>query len=129
MMTRHRRVLSMLRPMTLTKNKRNLPTTTMTVEQEDNDGGCDACGCEPCVWAVNRADMVRADELVNEHLVGDIARVDARRRRYIYRQMSLIINEGPLGRNVRAQLPSCVVSGVRSVLPDPDGNYMGFMYA
>jgi hypothetical protein len=47
------------------------------------------------------------------------------RRKGIYRQMALIINDGPMGRGVRMQLPCCVVEGVRALFPDPNAMYMG----
>jgi hypothetical protein len=78
---------------------------------------CDKC---PCVWLKNREAM----------LTWDIATYDEEvemkiRRKGIYRQMALIINDGPMGRGVRMQLPSCVVDGVRSLFPDPNAKYMG----
>ena len=47
------------------------------------------------------------------------------RRHALYRQMALIINDGPSGRGNRLRLPACVVTGVRNLFADPDGNYTG----
>jgi hypothetical protein len=43
-----------------------------------------------------------------------------------YRQMALTINGGPTGAGNRVELPpKCVLSGIRSMFPDADGQYMG----
>jgi hypothetical protein len=39
--------------------------------------------------------------------------------RKIYQQMTLFINEGPLGKGVPKELPKCVVCGCRESLPSP----------
>jgi hypothetical protein len=47
------------------------------------------------------------------------------RRKKAYRQMALTINGGPTGAGNRVELPACVLSGIRSMFPDADGQYMG----
>jgi hypothetical protein len=43
----------------------------------------------------------------------------------LYQQMTLIINDGPTGHGNRLKLPTCVLSGVRGLFPDPESNYTG----
>jgi hypothetical protein len=47
------------------------------------------------------------------------------RRKEAYRQMALTINGGPTSAGNRVELPACVLSGIRSMFPDADGQYMG----
>jgi hypothetical protein len=47
------------------------------------------------------------------------------RRKEAYHQMALTINGGPTGAGNRVELPACVLSGIRSMFPDADGQYMG----
>jgi hypothetical protein len=42
-----------------------------------------------------------------------------------YRQMALTINGRSTGAGNRVELPKCVLSGIRSMFPDADGQYMG----
>lgn len=81
---------------------------------------CDDCGGLPCVWESNRQGMIDYDDASNQ----EEAQPNQRRHR-LYKQMALIINEGPSGRGIRIRLPACVVTGIRSLFADPDGNYTG----
>jgi hypothetical protein len=47
------------------------------------------------------------------------------RRKKVYRQMFLFINQGPSGAGVRIELPECVEDGTRLMFPSP--SFMGFM--
>jgi hypothetical protein len=78
---------------------------------------CDEC---PCVWFANKEAMLTWDLATNDSSVERKIR-----RKGIYRQMALIINDGPMGKGVRMQLPGCVVEGVRAIFPDPNAMYMG----
>ena len=76
---------------------------------------CSHCKVGPCVWVTNIDNMVAVDTAEHD------AHVDMRtRRNVIYRQMSLIINDGPIGVGIRAILPPCVVAGVVALFPDAD---------
>jgi hypothetical protein len=46
------------------------------------------------------------------------------RRKKVYCQMAIMMKRGPMGKVVRIQHPKCVIEGIRTILPDPDGNYM-----
>jgi hypothetical protein len=80
---------------------------------------CD-CGDIPCVWEANIESMRLFSESRN-----DEEATPNQQRHSLYRQMALIINDGPSGRGNRVKLPSCVVSGVRELFPDPVLVYTG----
>ena len=80
---------------------------------------CD-CGDLPCVWEANVESMRLFAEARN-----DEEATPNQQRHSLYRQMALIINDGPSGRGNRVKLPSCVVSGVRGLFPDPASVYTG----
>jgi hypothetical protein len=42
-----------------------------------------------------------------------------------YQQMAIIINDGPTSHGTRLKLPSCVLSGVWVLFPDPESIYAG----
>jgi hypothetical protein len=81
---------------------------------------CIDCEEFPCLWDANQPAMVAFDEAEN-----DDAKQPNQRRHGIYRQMALIINDGPSGRGNRLKLPQCVVDGVRNLFPDPGAFYTG----
>ncbi len=78
------------------------------------------CDGLPCVWLNNKENMTlfvmtqREDETEPKHY-----------RHAMYRQMALIINDGPSGRGNRLKLPFCVVAGIREMFPDPGKVYTG----
>ena len=81
---------------------------------------CEECDGLPCVWLNNKENMTlfvmtqREDETEPKHY-----------RHAMYRQMALIINDGPSGRGNRLKLPFCVVAGIREMFPDPGKEYTG----
>jgi hypothetical protein len=81
---------------------------------------CNHCEHVPCVWERNKESMKMFDTA--EH---DEDTEPNKRRHALYRQMALIINDGPTGKGNRLKLPTCVVSGVRGLFPDPESNYTG----
>jgi hypothetical protein len=101
--------------------------TTNTRDDEDEtkeSGYCTFCEDNPCVWLVKKEDMLNYDDDEHDYLpVKDWPPHNVRRRK-IYRQMTLFINEGPLGKGVRKELPKCVVAGCREILPSP--TFMGY---
>jgi hypothetical protein len=80
---------------------------------------CD-CGDIPCVWEANVESMRHFAEARND----EEATLN-QQRPSLYRQMALIINDGPSGRGNRVKLPSCVVSSVRELFSDPASVYTG----
>ncbi len=96
-----------------------------TVEDQRNErfeltrARCD-CGDIPCVWEANVESMRLFSEAWN-----DEEATPNQQWHSLYHQMALIINDGPSGRGNRVKLPSCVVSGVRELFPDPASVYTG----
>jgi hypothetical protein len=81
---------------------------------------CDDCGRESCLWSSSEEEMI----LFNGSLPKDLE--SNGRRRMIYNQMAFKMNgNAPLGRGNRVQLPKCVLTGVRTLFPSADGEYMG----
>ena len=105
-----------------------LSTRTMsTATDEEEKGNCTYCNSMPCIWVSNKKGMLQFDELEHATLIGDDIPLANQRRKGIYRQMALIMNEGPTGKGVRLELPICIVNGVREMFPEKDHKYMGHM--
>ena len=85
---------------------------------------CIDCEVFPCVWDDNQQAMKAFDEAENND-----EKQPNQRRHSIYRQMALIINDGPSGRGNRLKLPNCVLMGVRELFPDPGAVYTGHQEA
>ena len=47
------------------------------------------------------------------------------RRKKLYRQLTLMLNGGPVGAGVRRELPACCVTGICQMLL-PSNTFMGF---
>jgi hypothetical protein len=83
---------------------------------------CNDCECTPCVWAFNEKAMIEYDKATH-----DEDKAQSTRRHAMYRQLALYINGGPTGRGNRLKLPTCVLTGVRNLFPDPDAKYTGHL--
>ncbi len=95
-------------------------------EDDNNDTECQWCHDCPCVWSSNRNGMIEWDENEHGHLASEDVPSNSTRRKYLYRQMALIILDGPLGKGNRIVLPDCVKDGICSLLlEDKEGEYMG----
>ena len=81
---------------------------------------CSDCGNSPCVWSNNERAMQEYDAAEN-----DKDTQPNQHRHGLYRQMALIINDGPCGVGNRLKLPQCVLVGVRNLFPDPQAVYTG----
>ena len=92
--------------------------------EENEEKGCEHCDETPCVWLAQKEDMERFDESEHGHLPEQDMPPNNIRRKKVYRQMFLYINEGPSGKGVRIQLPKCVEIGARKMFPSP--SFMGF---
>jgi hypothetical protein len=95
-------------------------------EMDNKYDGCDKCSQSPCVWLAKKEEMAVFDNCEHGHLLPEDCPPNNVRRKKVYRQMFLSINEGPSGAGVRIQLPKCVEDGVRLMLPSPSSEYMGF---
>jgi hypothetical protein len=82
---------------------------------------CKHCCEEECVMTTNSIMIGAFDDGRQTEEV----RPNNIRHKEAYRQMALTINGGPAGAGNRVQLPACVLSGIRSIFPDADGQYMG----
>ena len=105
---------------------------------ESNDGEvivCQICGGTPCEWVEFGDEVTGYSKRLYTHEVteGVIALKDpdgnvvpnSKMRKALYKTFTYL-KFGHLGRGNRIPIPSCVVSKIREMYPDPDGNYMGF---
>ena len=90
----------------------------------EDDMFCRQCIESPCVWRQKKEDMRLFDASEHGHLQAEDLPPNNIRRKKVYRQMFLHINEGPTGRGVRHVLPKCVEDGARLMFPSP--TFMGF---
>lgn len=113
-------------------NQYNADNNTMTMEdwvnnvEEEFVAVCKGCFEEPCIFVLNKERLVALDELEHVLLVApeDVPSNNIRRKR-LYREMTLIMNGGPLGAGVRRELPDCCVEGIRQM--HPSETFMGYM--
>ena len=96
------------------------------IDNDDDDDKkiCEDCEADPCVFVDHKESLLAFDEA--EHsLQDDTPTVPNNvRRKLLYRQLTLMINGGPLGAGVRRPLPDCCVNAIRAMLPSD--TFMGF---
>ena len=86
---------------------------------------CIDCRESPCVWLAQRDKMIHFDEMEHPHLPEEDLPPNNIRRKKVYRQMMLHIQEGQVQKGVRHVLHTCVEEGTRLLFPLP--TFMGFM--
>jgi hypothetical protein len=103
----------------------NVLNNTEILEVVEDMVSCPGCEEHPCVFTQHKDNLVAYDEAEHPCLPGgeDMPENNLRRKK-LYRQLTLMINEGPLGAKVRRPLPSCCVTAIREMLPSD--TYMGF---
>jgi hypothetical protein len=94
-------------------------------EPEEKWEECVECRESPCVWVGQRDVMILFDEMEHAHLPQEDLPPNNIRRKKVYRQMTLFIQEGQVQKGVRHVLPACVEEGTRLLFPSP--TFMGFM--
>jgi hypothetical protein len=87
---------------------------------------CQHCAEHLCVWENKKEDMTIFDKNEHHDLPAEDCPPNNIRRKKVYRQMFLFINQGPSGAGVRMKLPECVENGARKMFPSP--TVMGFKY-
>ena len=83
---------------------------------------CSECEFSPCIWEDNKDHMERLDSQLNPSGMPNNVR-----RKLMYRKMNGIIEGMPMREAQRKRLPTCVEDGIRKILPDPHGLYMGYL--
>jgi hypothetical protein len=84
-------------------------------EVDKDNTECQWCHDCPCVWSSNINGMIEWDEKEHGHLASEDLPSNSTRRKYLNRQMTLTISEGPLGKGNRIVLPDCVKGGIHSL--------------
>jgi hypothetical protein len=94
-------------------------------EDPEDEEKCQECGESPCIFFEHEELLVAYDdaEYGLETSVEPLPDNNIRRKK-LYRQLTLMLNGGPLGAGVRKPLPSCCVSAIRDMLPSD--TFMGF---
>ena len=90
------------------------------VERDDEDeqgAACEECGEAPCLFLAQKESLVRFDEAMLSGLAPKDVPPNQIRGNRLYRELTLRINEGPLGTGVRTPLPYCCVKGIRRIMP------------
>jgi hypothetical protein len=92
---------------------------------EEEDPECAECGESPCVFFQHEELLVEYDD-AEYGLTTSVEPLPDNniRRKKLYRQLTLMLNGGPLGAGVRKPLPSCCVSAIRDM--HPSDTFMGF---
>jgi hypothetical protein len=87
---------------------------------------CSECGENLCVFEQNELRLMSYDE--DEHFDLEEADVPTNniRRKKLYRQLTLILNGGPMGVGIRRPLPTCCVRKIREMFPSEE--FIGFRW-
>jgi hypothetical protein len=87
---------------------------------------CTGCERNPCVFSEHQVLLRAFDQAEHGHLAVEDLPANNVRRKMLYRQLTLMLNGGPMGAGVRKPLPDCCVAAVRYMLPSENQNYMGY---
>lgn len=113
------------------RNNKSIDNDTITIEdwangEEEFVAVCGFCSNDPCLFEQNKETLILFDEAEHVLLVaGEDVPANNIRRKSLYRQLTLILNGGPMGAGVRRELPACCVTGVREM--HPSESFMGYM--
>jgi hypothetical protein len=111
------------------RNDEHVDNHTISIEDWANDkeeefvAVCEFCGEETCLFEQNKETLVAFDEV--EQIAAEEIPSNNIRRKRLYRQLTLILNGGPMGAGVRRELPACCVAGIRAM--HPSESFMGCM--
>jgi hypothetical protein len=97
---------------------------TEILEVVEDIVSCPGCKEQPCVFTTHKENLVAYDEAEHSCLPGEDMPENNLRHKKLYRQLTLMFNEGPLGAKICLPLPSCCVTVIREMLPS--NTYMGF---
>jgi hypothetical protein len=113
-----------------TNNMNDSNNNTDSSEEGEEEGVltlttmCGECGEDPCFFSQHEQLLVAFDDAEHGSLAAEDVPANNILRKKLYRQLTLLINGGPLGAGVRKELPSCCVSAVRDM--HPSETFMGF---
>jgi hypothetical protein len=95
------------------------------IPADEIEDSCTVCGHDPCLFHQHAELLLAFDAASLGGLAPEDVPANNLRRKSLYRQLTLLINGGPLGAGVRKELPKCCVDAVREMLPSDA--FMGFM--
>jgi hypothetical protein len=127
--SKHRKTCNFLTHLNCPDGEETGKVTLMAVQSADVVSQqptveCYHCRQDPCVWLAQKETMRMFDENEHAQLPDEDRPPNNIRRKKVYRQMFLHINEGSAGVGVRIELPKCVENGTREMFPSP--TFMGF---
>lgn len=99
------------------------------MEEQEEGKQCKQCHHDPCVWdQYHETILMTLEECVNKQQGTSGAQIGNNLlRKFCYRQFTLFMSGGSLGKGVRRELPGCVVIKIRERFPnEPDKEYMGY---
>jgi hypothetical protein len=96
----------------------------LDIATTNDDNVCLDCEEDPCVFDTHKESLMAFDEAEHTSLAHEDVPPNNVRRKKLYRQLTLMMNGGPLGAGVRRPLPDCCVSAIREMLPSEI--FMGF---
>jgi hypothetical protein len=88
------------------------------------DNKCQVCENDPCLFIANEDGLIDYDEAEHGHLAREDRPANNLRRKELCRQLTLMINGGPMGAGVRKPLPDCCVGHIREMMPSE--SFMGY---
>jgi hypothetical protein len=95
------------------------------IPDDEIEDSCPVCGHDPCLFVQHGELLLAFDAAEHGGRAPDETPTNNLRRKALYRQLTLLLNNGPLGVGVRKPLPKCCVDAVRELLPSE--TFMGFM--
>jgi hypothetical protein len=109
-------------------NEKNDAKTRLALDGVDGitvvcDDKCPICKNDPCSFTVNEDGLVDCDEAEHGHLAPEDHPANNLRRKKLCRQLTSMIDSGPMGAGVKKPLPDCCVGHIREMLPSE--SFMG----
>ena len=91
---------------------------------ECKEAVCLECEERPCLFLVHQESLMAFEQAEHASLALENQPPNNIRQKKLYRQLTLMINGGPLGAGIRRALPDCCVSAIREMMPSE--TFMGF---
>jgi hypothetical protein len=107
------------------EEERTVLTAACDLEMKD-PRVCSECGENLCVFEQNELRLMSYDEDEHFHLEEADIPTNNIRMKKLYRQLTLILNGGPMGVGIRRPLPTCCVRKIREMFPSEE--FMGFRW-
>jgi len=92
-----------------------------------SDDFCDFCNGTPCDWSLYGQSIVESVQgTISTSHSTNLSSINKSRRFAAYRLYTRV-KHGYLGKGNRTPLPKCVTDYIRSIFPDKEDSYVGFL--